>query len=84
MEKKFNAIAEVARRTRSGNGFEVKAGSINEVIGAATLEALEADAHLVPMASDILKTQMENLEVGDKLMFNWACSVLNIKVERVA
>lgn len=82
--KKFNAEAEVARSTRSGKGFEVKAGSITEVIGAATLEALESDAHLVPMASDILKTQMENLEVGGKLMFNWACTVMNVKVERVA
>ena len=84
MEQKFNAIAEVARRTRSGNGFEVKAGTINEVIGAATLESKDEDAHLVPMASEILANQMEGLEVGGTLMFNWACSVLNIKVERVA
>jgi hypothetical protein len=84
MEKKFDAIAEVARQTRSGNGFEVKAGSINEVIGAATKEAKDENAHLVPMAAEILENQMKGLEVGGKLMFNWACSVLNIKVERVA
>lgn len=81
---KFNAIAESLRYSRSGNGFEVKDASIEEVIGAATLDSKDSEAHLVPMASDILKTQMEGLEVGDKLMFNWACSVLNVKVERVA
>lgn len=81
---KFDAIAESVRHSRSGKGFEVKAGSINEVIGAATQDAKDSEAHLLPMASEILSNQMKNLEVGDKLMFNWACSVLNIKVERVS
>lgn len=84
MDKKFNAIAEVARQTRSGNGFEVKAGTINEVIGAATKEATDSNAPLVPMAAEILENQMKGLKVGDKLMFNWACTVMNVKVERVA
>lgn len=79
----FKAIAEVARRTRSGKGFEVT-GTVTEVIGAVTLASLDEDAHLVPMASEILAEQMSRLNVGDKLAYNWACSVLNVVVERVA
>jgi hypothetical protein len=79
----FKATEEVARKTRSGKEWEV-VGSIEEVIGKATLESLDEDAHLVPMASEILAEQMRTREVGDKLMFNWACSVMNVKVERIA
>lgn len=80
---KFKATEEVARKTRSGEAWEV-VGSIEEVIGKVTLESLDADAHLVPMAAEILAEQMRTRKVGDKLMFNWACSVLNVKVERIA
>lgn len=79
----FKAIAEVARHSRSGKGFEV-IGSINEVIGVVTLESEEGNANLVPMASEILADQMKGLKVGGTLAYNWACSVLNVKVERVA
>lgn len=79
--KQFEATAESIRHSRSGEGFKVT-GSINEVIGAAVLDSKETD--LIPMAAEILENQMKNLEVGDKLMFNWACSVLNIKVERIS
>ncbi len=83
MTKVFKATEEVVKYTRSGKAWEV-VGSVEEVIGKATLEARDCDAHLIPMAAEILANQMETREVGDKLMFNWACSVMNIKVERIA
>lgn len=79
----FKAESESVRYCRSGNAWEIT-GSLEEVIGQATLEAKDSEAHLVPMASEILENQMNNLEVGGTLMFNWACSVLNVKVERIA
>jgi len=79
----FKATEEVAKLTRSGESWEVT-GTIEEVIGKATLEARDSDAHLVPMAAEILAEQMRTREVGDKLMFNWACTVMNVKVERIA
>jgi hypothetical protein len=39
--------------------------------------------HLRDMALEILEDQMNGLEVGEKIMFNWACSVLVVKVERI-
>lgn len=53
------------------------------------LEVLEAnvrpeDEHLADMALDIIKGQMERLEVGGRLAYNWACSVLDAIVERTA
>jgi hypothetical protein len=83
MNKVFKATDEVARYTRSGNAWEVT-GSIADVIAKVVAESKDEDAHLVPMAAEILTNQMETREVGDKLMFNWACSVLNVKVERIA
>lgn len=83
MTKVFKATEEVTRLTRSGKAWEVT-GSIQEVIGKAVLESKDEDGHLVPMAAEILANQMETREVGDKLMFNWACSVMNVKVERIA
>lgn len=79
----FKAIAESLRYSRSGKGFEVT-GSIKEVVGAATLDSKDSNAHLVPMAAEILANQMKGLEVGGKLAYNWACSVMNVIVERVA
>lgn len=83
MTKVFKATEEVAKLTRSGKAWEVT-GSIQEVIGKAVLESKDEDGHLVPMAAEILANHMETREVGDKLMFNWSCSVLNVKVERIA
>lgn len=40
--------------------------------------------HLRDMALEILEDQMNGLEVGERIMFNWACSVLDVKVERTA
>lgn len=79
----FKAVAESLRYSRSGKGFEVT-GSIEEVVGAATLDSKDSNAHLVPMASEILADQMKGLAVGGKLAYNWACSVMNVMVERIS
>lgn len=43
----------------------------------------EADQHLAEMSLGIIGNQMANLEIGDMLAYNWACSVLDVKVTRV-
>lgn len=78
----FKATQDSTRYARNG-AWEVT-GDTNAVIGAAVLNANDSDAHLLPMAAEILAEQMGRLEVGGKLMFNWACSVLNVKVERIS
>ena len=79
----FKAQSESVRYCRSGEAWEIT-GTVEEVIGQATLEAKDSEAHLVPMASEILANQMNQMEVGDTRAYNWACSVMNVKVERIA
>lgn len=72
--------------------FEVKAerGNWNGSGDAAAVIAImennvrPEDAHLAPMALEIIAEQMGNLENGGRLAYNWACSVLDAIVVRTA
>jgi hypothetical protein len=72
--------------------FEVKAergnwsgaGDTQQVLEVMDANIRPEDSHLAEMALDIIKTQMENLEVGGRLAYNWACSVLDAIVVRTA
>lgn len=72
--------------------FEVKAergtwsgsGDSTETLAVMEANVRPEDAHLSEMALDIIETQMGNLEVGDRLAYNWACSVLDAIVVRTA
>lgn len=54
----------------------------------AALEVVTANQspneHLRDMALEILEDQMTGLEVGERIAYNWACSVLDVMVKRTA
>lgn len=60
------------------------AGNLQQALAVMDANVRPEDAHLADMALDIIKTQMEGLEVGGSLAYNWACSVLDVMVERTA
>jgi hypothetical protein len=72
--------------------FEVKAergnwsgkGDLLEAVEVIEANVAAENEELAPMALDIIEKQMDGLEVGGTLAYNWACSVLDVMVKRVA
>ena len=72
--------------------YEVKAERGNWNGAGNLLEAVEViEANVNPdnddcngLALEIIEHQMDRMKVGDRLAYNWACSVLDVIVERTA
>jgi len=59
-------------------------GDTTEALAVLEANVRPEDEPLADMALDIIAGQMANLEVGGKLAYNWACSVLDAIVVRTA
>lgn len=70
------------RRAAKGEKFVEDANKKNTLQFAA-FYAPRSQRNNLWMALDALEAQLETLEVGDRLAENWACSVLEIRVERM-